>query len=193
MAHYVFDNAWEWGRERLNSVEALLDPGTIRHLEALRVASGWQCLEVGAGGGSIARWLCHQVGEGGQVIATDIDTRFLEALDEPNLVVRRHDIVHDALSESSFDLIHARLVLEHLPSRYQVLQRMTAALKPGGSPGARWFRLSMEQLRGTLVGPGKLQQHAVDKMLELFEDPNFAALSPVVMAAWGRRPPRQSS
>ena len=63
----------------------------------------------------------------------------------------------------------------------------------GGSPGVRRFRLSMEQLRGTLVGPGTLQQHEVDWMLALFEDPHSAALSLVVMAAWGRRPPSQPS
>lgn len=132
MTHYVFANAWQGGRERLTTIETLLDPGTIRHLEALGIAPGWQCLEVGAGGGSIARWLCHRVGERGQVVATDLDTRFLAELNEPNLVVQQHDLVRDPLSAHHFDLIHARLVLEHLPSRDHVLERLGAALKPGG-------------------------------------------------------------
>ncbi|MGH6878459.1 MAG: hypothetical protein ACREHV_13950, partial [Rhizomicrobium sp.] len=56
----------------------------------------------------------------------------------------------------------------------------------GGSPGARWFQLSMEQLRARLVGPGKLTDAEVDRMLELFADPEWAALSPIIFACWGR-------
>ena len=57
----------------------------------------------------------------------------------------------------------------------------------GGSPGARWFRLSLDHLRPRLVGVGMLTDDEVDRMLELFEDPNWAAMSPIIMAAWGRR------
>ncbi len=46
----------------------------------------------------------------------------------------------------------------------------------------------MQQLRGTLAGPGKLAKQEVEHMLELFEDPEWAALSPLILAAWGRRP-----
>jgi tRNA A58 N-methylase Trm61 len=56
-------------------------------LESLGVADGWRCLEVGAGGGSIAEWLCRRVGRKGAVLATDLDTRFLYALDFPNLEI----------------------------------------------------------------------------------------------------------
>ena len=63
---------------------------------------------------------------------SDIDTRFLDDSIQPHLSVRRHNIVSDPLPAERFDLIHARLVLVHLPEREQVLQRMIAALKPGG-------------------------------------------------------------
>ena len=89
---------------------------------------------MGAGAGSIAAWLCQRVGATGHVLATDLDTRFLDALDAPTLEVRRHDITTDALPEGAFDLIHIRAVLEHLPppARAAALGRMVAALKPGG-------------------------------------------------------------
>ena len=48
---------------------------------------GWRCLEIGAGRGSMATWLAERVGPAGQVVATDIDTRYLERLDLPNLHV----------------------------------------------------------------------------------------------------------
>ena len=52
--------------ERLKNLEAASDAFTIRHLEAVGVTTGWRCLEVGAGGGSIASWLAHCVGRVGQ-------------------------------------------------------------------------------------------------------------------------------
>jgi SAM-dependent methyltransferase len=132
MTDYLLDNAWQHQRQRLAGLEAWFDPGTVRHLEALGVGAGWRCLEVGAGGGSIAEWLCRRVGSSGHVLATDLDTRFLDALDHANLTVRRHDILTDPLPEGAFDLVHTRFVLEHLPDPMLALRRMAAALAPGG-------------------------------------------------------------
>jgi SAM-dependent methyltransferase len=129
---YTLDNAWIQARERLGLLEAYCDPTSIRHLERLGVAEGWHCLEVGAGGGSITTWLGQKVGTTGRVLATDIDTRFLDGLDFPNVEVRRHDIVREALPEAAFDLVHGRLVLMHLAERERALRSMVSALKPGG-------------------------------------------------------------
>src|SRR5213596_691056 len=87
---YVFDNAWESERARLTGLESGLDAGTIRHLENLGVGAGWRCWEIGGGGGSIAAWLCERVGDDGHVLATDLETTFLEGLPYANIVVRRH-------------------------------------------------------------------------------------------------------
>jgi SAM-dependent methyltransferase len=129
---YLLDNAGKEAPRRFAALSALLDPGTIRHLEDRGVAAGCHCLEVGGGSGSIASWLAHRVGPTGHVLATDIDPRFLESLNLPNLEVRRHDIATDPLPEAAFDLVHARLVLMHLPERETALARMISALKPGG-------------------------------------------------------------
>jgi SAM-dependent methyltransferase len=132
VTQYQFGHEWHQERTRLAHLEQLEDPGTIRHLEALGVGAGWRCLEVGAGGGSIAAWLCERVGRTGHVLATDLETKFLAALDYPNLEARRHDVAADDLPEDAFDLIHERAVLLHLPTRQQVLARLVRALKPGG-------------------------------------------------------------
>jgi SAM-dependent methyltransferase len=133
-SQYISENAWVRARERLAGLETRLDPGTIRYLEALGVGAGWHCLEVGGGGGSIAEWLCNRVEITGHVLATDIDTRFLEALDYRNLEVRRHNILTDELDQEAFDLVHVRTVLFHLAwqERQTALHRMVLALKPGG-------------------------------------------------------------
>jgi len=129
---YLLDNAGREAPARFAALSAMFDPGTIRHLEERGVGLGWHCWEVGGGGGSIATWLARRVGRMGRVLVTDIDPRFLETLKEPNLEVRRHNIVSDPLPQETFDLIHARLVLVHLPQWRKVLERLISALKPGG-------------------------------------------------------------
>lgn len=129
---YLLANAGSEAPARFAALSAMFDPGTIRHLEERGVTKGWQCLEVGGGGGSIAAWLGERVGPTGRVVVTDIDPRFLETLNLPNVEVRRHNIVTDPLPEGTFDLVHARLVLVHLAEWEKVLQRLVAALKPGG-------------------------------------------------------------
>jgi SAM-dependent methyltransferase len=132
VADYLLANDWADQRRRLAGLEAWFDPGTRRHLDALGIGEGWRCLEVGAGGGSIAQWLAERVGPQGQVVATDIDTRFLDSLQVPNLAVVRHDILAEPLPADSFDLAHARFVVEHMADRMGALRSMTRAVKRGG-------------------------------------------------------------
>jgi SAM-dependent methyltransferase len=110
----------------------MFDRATERHLIERGVGAGWHCLEVGAGGGSIAAWLADRVGPAGRVLATDVDPRHLEPLAAANLEVRRHDVVTDPLPAAAFDLIHTRLVLNSVPDWRLVLGKLIAALKPGG-------------------------------------------------------------
>jgi SAM-dependent methyltransferase len=72
------------------------------------------------------------VGPSGRVLATDIDCRWLASADLDGVEVMRHDIAREPLPESAFDLVHARLVLVHIPERAAALSRLVAALKPGG-------------------------------------------------------------
>jgi SAM-dependent methyltransferase len=71
-------------------------------------------------------------GRGATVVAVDIDTRFIESLAGDAIEVRRLDIRSDELPEGQFDLVHSRLVLEHLPDRRQIIDRLAATLRPGG-------------------------------------------------------------
>src|SRR5919202_480632 len=115
---YLLDNRGEEAGDRFDALAALYDPMTIAHFDRLGVGEGWRCLEVGAGGGSIVRHLADRVGSRGRVLATDIEPRFLEPLAAlGNVDVARHDVVVDPMPEAEFDLIHARLVLIHVPER----------------------------------------------------------------------------
>jgi SAM-dependent methyltransferase len=119
-------------RERLRLMGAVRDPHTIRHLEEIGVSHGWRCIDVGAGGGSIARWLSERVGPTGRVLATDLDTTALEQAAMTHVDVVRHDIVNDELEENAFDLAHTRYLLLWLAEREEALRRIVAAVRPGG-------------------------------------------------------------
>jgi SAM-dependent methyltransferase len=116
----------------LSAVEQYLDPLTICGLEAIGVPPGVRCLELGPGGGSIARWLAGRVGPAGQVIA--VDRHPGQPHPPPNLQSHQRDLRHGLPPEVTgpFDLIHARLVLAHLPNRHRLLRQLVETLTPGG-------------------------------------------------------------
>jgi len=116
---------------RLTLLERAYDPLTVAHLGRTGVAAGWRCLEVGAGAGSIARWLAGRAGPSG-VIATELFPQHLASTAELGVRVLRHDVAVDPPPGGEFDLIHARLVLEHVQARDQALERLASWLAPGG-------------------------------------------------------------
>lgn len=132
-ASYAWDNAWVEARRRLELLELAWDPETHRRLQRVGLRTGWRCLEVGGGGGSIVRWLCDAVGPDGSVVTVDLDTRFLAAIAAPNLEVIEADVVTDGLPDGPFDLIHTRAVLMHIPARDRLLSELVGRLRPGGT------------------------------------------------------------
>lgn len=129
---YVLDNVERYGQVRYKLLSEIFDGITTRALRIAGVRSGWSCLEAGAGAGSIAHWLARRVGSTGHVLATELDTTLLQRVSVPNLEVRQHDLLRDPLPKRTFDLVHMRLVLMHLPERDQVLVKVADAVKPGG-------------------------------------------------------------
>ncbi len=109
----------------------MLDPQLFFRLDQLGVAKGWNCLEVGAGNGSVSHWLAGKVGAEGHVVVSDIDTRFLDRPTLPNLEVRRIDVTRDPLGDG-YDLVCCRALLHHVPQRIDVLGRLAGAVRPGG-------------------------------------------------------------
>jgi ubiquinone/menaquinone biosynthesis C-methylase UbiE len=67
----------------LGGVERAYDPGTFESLGRVGIKPSWRCLELGAGAGSVARWLAAWVPDG-SVVATDIDTLFLDGVETGN-------------------------------------------------------------------------------------------------------------
>ncbi|MGW0362729.1 class I SAM-dependent methyltransferase [Streptomyces sp. NPDC002990] len=127
---YVFDNDSPHSARHHACLEEALDPLTLGHLREAGASPGMRCLEIGAGAGSIARGLLRLVSPGGTVTATDVKPGRIAPA--PGLTVLAHDVVTDPLPESAYDIVVARLVLQHLPERQAVLRRLSGALRPGG-------------------------------------------------------------
>jgi SAM-dependent methyltransferase len=178
---YVYDTSFEDERARLAGMEAQWDPGTFRHIDALGLPSDASCWEIGAGAGSVAAWLAERCGH---LLVTDVDTRFVEHLAADAVTVERHDVVADPTPEGPFDLIHARLLLEHLPGRDEVLDRLVAALRPGG-----W--LLIEDYDWTSYGtepPSPTIERVSEAILEFMSEAGFDPyLGRRLMSAFDRR------
>ncbi|HTO50045.1 MAG TPA: methyltransferase domain-containing protein [Burkholderiales bacterium] len=257
---YVLDNAAPQSPARMQELAYLYDSNTFGHLAARGLGEGWRCLEIGAGGGSVARWMSERVGSSGRVVVTDIDPRLLGHLQRPNVEVRTHDIARDSLEEEAFDLAHARLVLEHVPARAEAFARIVRAVRPGGwvviedfeggtlrpdpaacrgeqpiaayalmrevlaecgvdlrygrrlpglmraaglvecgaegrafihqpnSPGLRMLRANLEQLRGAILGTGRMSEAEFAADLERLKADDILVPSPILWTVWGRRP-----
>jgi SAM-dependent methyltransferase len=263
MATYLLDNSAPEAGDRFAGLETCYDHSTFGYLSALGVRDGWRCWEIGAGGGSVARWMAEQVGPSGSVLATDVNLAWIDTRMPRHVELRRHDVTSDEIPTSAYDLIHARLVLLHLPGRDRVLERLAAALAPGGwlvleefdqiiapcpepttdvqrafnrvrrafsellersgadtttypptlpwrmqraglvqtgaegrlvfatgaSPSAAHQRANLLQTGHQAVDAGLTTAQDVRTFLRALDDPGFTFITPLLISAWGRRPP----
>ena len=127
---YLLDNRQAQAGARFEALSALFDPVTFRHFERLGVGAGWRCWEVGAGGPAVPGWLAARAGAADLVLATDIDLSWIPA-DVPFRTLR-HELGVDPARSEEFDLVHARLLLVHIPDRDRALSDLVGALRPGG-------------------------------------------------------------
>lgn len=130
-SEYIFANTqFESELTRLQMIEKIFDPVSRRQILATGITSGWQCLEVGAGAGSMMHWLSEIVGTSGKVTAVDLDTRFIQDTQLPNVEVMEADI-NQLTFPHSFDLIHIRNVLIHIADQ-GVLAKIAKLVRPQG-------------------------------------------------------------
>ncbi|MGF1431661.1 methyltransferase domain-containing protein [Kitasatospora sp. LaBMicrA B282] len=129
---YLLDNRRPEAGRRFTAIAELFDHWTLEHLDRLGPLTGRRCWEVGAGGPTLPLALAERVGPTGRVLATDLDTSWLTDLPGGTVEVVRHDLTRDAPPAGQFDLVHARLLLVHLPDRAAALTRLAAAVRPGG-------------------------------------------------------------
>ena len=154
-------------RARLEKLQAINDPATLERLEAIGIQPGARCLEVGAGAGSIARALAERAGEDGEVVAADLDPRFLDDFPGPGRRVVSHDLPKGPVLPGDFDFAHARALLAHIEDLPAAARHLVESVRPGGvvlveepdygacqacDPGHRYAPVFDFYLRGVLEG-----------------------------------------
>lgn len=152
MGDYILPHELAGEQQRLAIMSALLDPVELAHITRLGVRPGWRCLELGCGNGSISQALARLVAPAGHVVASDIDLTYIVDLRAPCLEIRQIDVLRDDIEESSYDFVGARALLHHLTPPRKALERMAAALKPGGT----LLSIEPDMLPCTVVQPDSM-------------------------------------
>jgi SAM-dependent methyltransferase len=168
---------------RLQLMERMLDPDEIKVLDGLAIQPTWDCLELGAGAGSLARWLASRCPDG-RVVASDVDPRHLDPSWFPHLEVIANDVERDDFPPESFDLVHARALFQHLANRDEILKKAVSWLKPGG-----WLAVSeadMFPVDSTPYPVMKLMWEAAEQLfVAQGSDPRWARRLPIVFSRAG--------
>jgi ubiquinone/menaquinone biosynthesis C-methylase UbiE len=129
-------------QERLIAQALSLEPHARWMLDRILIKSGSRAIDFGCGPIGIMNLLSERVGSDGVVIGIEREPRYaamaraeLNERHLRNVRVIEGDALKTELEKSSYDLVHARLVLINLPPAFQqeLLTEMLSLLKPGGT------------------------------------------------------------
>lgn len=186
MVEYVFDSAEQQAEfARLKLLEDAFDAQTQQIIQSSGIASGWKCLELGPGAGSILAWLGDLVGSSGQVIGVDKNIEFLRSISAPQIQITAGNILDVELEHSSFDLIHARYVLIHIVEAVKVIDKLVNLLKPGGLLILEEPDFTASQVIDNSLPNAQAQQRvneAINQMfIDISLDPAFGLKLPLLL------------
>ncbi|MBZ0269155.1 methyltransferase domain-containing protein [bacterium] len=125
-------------KRRASLMNDLLNEAALREL---RLAPGERVLDVGTGTALFAREMAWVVGREGAVVGVERDADLIRTAresdgdDDARVDLREgnaHDLPLRAAEWDSFDVVHARFLLEHVPDPVPVVRSMLRAARPGG-------------------------------------------------------------
>lgn len=130
------------------------------------------------------------------MVAEDMD--FQSLAPDPGLDVRTQTLLsrvmdaHLAILNTQHDVdpFYGRRVAADLSNAglVDVQTEGRASMWRGGEPGGTLCMLTLAQMREAIVAAGEVTPSDVEEFIELCDGPRLSLLSPVTMAAWGRRP-----
>jgi len=135
---YLFGHSEDETR-RLQIQAQLLNSSTRRMLVDCGISPGMRVLDVGSGTGDVARLIAEVVGASGEVVGVDINPTAVEAArlrasraGLTNVSFEEADIATATL-DGHFDAAVGRCILFWVPDPVDVLRRVAASVRPGGS------------------------------------------------------------
>jgi ubiquinone/menaquinone biosynthesis C-methylase UbiE len=138
LERYVIQGGRE-GYDRLQVLARSRWPDTRDLFERVGVSPGMHCVDLGCGGGEVTFELARLVGPEGHVVGVDMDgvkldlaRRDAAARGLSNLELRAAN-VNEWDEPATYDLVYCRFLLEHLSRPAELLRRMWAAVRPGGT------------------------------------------------------------
>jgi SAM-dependent methyltransferase len=125
-------------QSRLSRLNEILNAMCLREMH---IATGMHILDVGCGLGQLSRMMGKAAGQ--RVVGIERDPRQItearrqaaRAGEETYLDIREGDVLDFPLAKNewgTFDLVHARFVLEHVKDPAKVVAQMARAARPGG-------------------------------------------------------------
>ena len=121
--------------ERLAQQDLAFLPHTLDMIEAIGVAEGWHCVDLGSGPKGITDVLSKRVGSSGKVIGLDYDEQFVE-IGASNAAPNTEFVVGDAfrptLAAGEFDMTHARFLASTSGHPDLLVKEAARLLRPGG-------------------------------------------------------------
>ncbi|MUL76277.1 methyltransferase domain-containing protein [Mycolicibacterium sp. CBMA 226] len=130
-------NDAESGRLRRQAEELLAASTTL--IDRVGLAPGDAAIDLGCGPTGILELLHDRVGPSGRVVGVDADSIHVAMAADmaaarklSNVEVMVADARNTGLPSSSFDVVHARLLLINIPEPAEVLGEMVRLAKPGG-------------------------------------------------------------
>ncbi|HEX6117333.1 MAG TPA: methyltransferase domain-containing protein [Solirubrobacterales bacterium] len=105
---------------------------------------------------------------------------------------RVQDAVLGFMEQAGFDPYFGRRLIAEMASAgiEAVAADGRVRVVRGGTPETAFFRLSLVSLEDALLEAGAIAAGEAEAALARFDDPAEVMLSPVMVAAWGRRPDR---
>jgi len=137
--HYIHGSSAE-EQQRLSRLNDLLNQTC---LDAIDLTGVTRILDVGSGLGQLTRAMANALDGPATVVGVERDERQLAAAIQLSKDAGQSDRVTFRLGDAlalpleaeevaSFDLAHARFVLEHVPQHAEMIQQMVQAVRPGG-------------------------------------------------------------
>jgi hypothetical protein len=126
----------------------------------------------------------------GWLLAEDFDWAICGSADGSPVVAKAYEAIIGLLEGVGYQRHYGRTLLRRLERAglEDTASEARSYVLQGGSPGTAFDRYSILAHREALVATGALTESECDETLRHLEDPGEYVLTPVLFAAWGRKP-----